>query len=95
MTLDTQVLLGALAIFGLRVFGVTISTVRMLIMIRGKRLWTVVLGFFESLVFAVAIGSVVTQLDNIWNLLAYCGGFAIGTYVGMLIEARRFQMLSS
>lgn len=88
MTLDTQILLGALAIFGLRIFGVAISTVRMLIMVQGRRFWSSALGFLESLVFAVAIGSVVTQLDNLWNMLAYCGGFAVGTYVGMLLEAR-------
>jgi len=88
VTLDTQILLGALVIFGLRIFGVAISTVRMLIMIQGRRLWTVLLGFLESLVFAVAIGSVVTQLGNLWNMLAYCGGFAVGIYVGMLLEAR-------
>jgi uncharacterized protein YebE (UPF0316 family) len=88
LTLDAQILLGALAIFGLRIFGVAISTVRMLIMVQGRRLWTVALGFLESLVFAVAIGSVVTQLDNLWNMLAYCGGFAIGTYIGMMLETR-------
>ena len=85
---ELEILLGVLAIFALRIFGVAISTLRMLIMIQGRRLWSVVMGFFESLVFAVAIGSVVTQLDNVWNLMAYCGGFAVGTYVGMLLEAR-------
>ena len=88
MTLDTQILLGALAIFGLRIFGVAISTVRMLIMVQGRRLFSSALGFLESLVFAVAIGSVVTQLDNLWNMLAYCVGFAVGTYVGMMLETR-------
>jgi uncharacterized protein YebE (UPF0316 family) len=88
LTLDTQILLGALAIFGLRIFGVAISTVRMLIMVQGRRVWSSALGFLESLVFAVAIGSVVTQLDNVWNMLAYCGGFAVGTYVGMMLETR-------
>ncbi len=88
MTLDTQILLGALGIFILRLIGVSISTVRMLILVQGRRILSSVMGFFESLVFAVAIGSVVTQLDNTWNLMAYCGGFAVGTFIGMVIESR-------
>lgn len=87
MTLDIQILLGALGIFSLRLIGVSISTVRMLILVQGRRMLSSVLGFFESLVFALAIGSVVTQLDNIWNLFAYCGGFAVGTYLGMIVES--------
>jgi uncharacterized protein YebE (UPF0316 family) len=27
-------------------------------------------------------------MDNIWNILGYCGGFAIGTVVGMSLEDR-------
>ncbi len=87
MALETQ-LLGALGIFALRILGVSISTVRMLITVRGRRLLSSFLGFFEALIFAVALGSVVSQLDNLWNLIAYCLGFAVGTYIGMLLEAR-------
>jgi uncharacterized protein YebE (UPF0316 family) len=83
---EGQVLLGALAIFGLRIFGIAISTVRMLIMVQGRRFWSSVLGFLEALVFAVAIGGVVNELDNFWNMLAYCGGFSVGTYLGMVLE---------
>lgn len=88
MDLDTTILLGALAIFALRVVAVTISTVRMLILVQGRRFLSTVMGFFESLLFAVALGGVVTQLDNVWNLMAYSLGFATGTYLGMVLEAR-------
>lgn len=81
-------ILGALGIFALRILGVSISTVRMLITVRGRRLLSSVLGFFEALIFAVALGSVVSQLNNLWNLTAYCLGFAVGTYIGMLLEER-------
>jgi uncharacterized protein YebE (UPF0316 family) len=86
MTLDGQVLLGALAIFALRILGVSVSTLRILITVQGRRLLSSVMGFFEALVFAVALGSVVTELGNLWNLTAYCLGFAVGTYVGMMLE---------
>lgn len=88
MALDAQILLGALGIFLLRIIGVSVSTVRVLITVQGRRFVSSVLGFFEALVFAVALGSVVSQLDNLWNLMAYCLGFAVGTYVGMWIEQK-------
>ncbi len=88
LTLELDLILGALAIFALRLVGVSISTVRMLMLVQGRRALSSALGFFESLVFALAIGSVVTQLDNVWNLIAYCAGFATGTYLGMMLESR-------
>ena len=47
--METDIIMGALLIFGLRVLGVTISTVRVLLMTRGRKLATAVLGFFEVL----------------------------------------------
>ena len=36
----------------------------------------------------MAIGKVVTNLSNWWNISAYVAGFAAGTWVGMALEAR-------
>ena len=33
-----------------------------------------------------ALSQVITHLDSIWNILAYGGGFATSTLVGMWIE---------
>jgi uncharacterized protein YebE (UPF0316 family) len=46
------------------------------------------LNFFTALVYIIAIGRVVTNLDNMWNILAYCSGMAVGTLVGMVWEQR-------
>ena len=78
----------ALAIFLLRVLGNAITTFRLIMLARGKELITAILGFFESLVFAVALGAVVTNLDSIINLIAYAGGYAVGSSVGMWMERR-------
>ncbi|MCA9973846.1 MAG: DUF2179 domain-containing protein [Anaerolineales bacterium] len=75
-------------IFLLRVIGVTISTVRVLVMMRGRKLASVVMGFFEVLVYVVAIGQVVNNLSNVWNILGYCLGFSAGTLVGMWLDER-------
>ncbi len=80
--------LEALLIFGLRVLGIAISTLSTLMTVQGRKFFAVGAGFFSSLVYVVAIGKVVTNLDNVWNIIAYAGGFAAGTLVGMLLEQR-------
>jgi len=81
-------LASAALIFSLRVVDVSIATVRMLAIIRGQRLVAWFLGFFQALVFVVAIRQVFANLDNIWNMIGYAAGFATGTVVGMWLEER-------
>jgi uncharacterized protein YebE (UPF0316 family) len=83
-----EILLAALLIFLLRVVGISLSTVRVLLTMRGRKMWSAVLGFFEVLVYVLALGQVVQNLSNVWNILAYCLGFSVGTVVGMWIEER-------
>jgi uncharacterized protein YebE (UPF0316 family) len=85
---SAQVLWAVLLILILRVIGVTLATIRVLIMMRGKKLPAASIGFFEVLVYALAIGQVVNDLSNVWNLFGYCLGFALGTLVGMWLEER-------
>ena len=83
-----EVMLWAFFIFFLRVANVALDTVRVLFVVRGERLLASIIGFIETLLFLVAIGKVVQDLTNIPNVLAYCGGFAVGTWVGIVIEGR-------
>jgi uncharacterized protein YebE (UPF0316 family) len=83
-----EIVLNVLFIFILRVLGVSLSTVRLLLMTRGRRLLSAVFGFFQTLVYAVAIGKVVQDLNNIPNLMSYCLGFSVGTLLGMWLEER-------
>ncbi|MDX2160921.1 MAG: DUF5698 domain-containing protein [bacterium] len=86
--MTTEALITAGIIFVLRVVNNAVGTVRLVTLARGQRWITAVLGFFEALVFAVTISGVVTDLSNILNLVAYCGGFSVGAWVGMIVEAR-------
>jgi len=83
-----NVFLEALLIFGLRVLGIAISTLSTLMTVQGRKFYAVAAGFFSSLVYVIAIGKVVTNLNNMWNILAYAGGFAGGTLVGMVLDQR-------
>lgn len=86
--LTLPVVQAALFIFVLRVIGVALSTVRVLVMMRGQKLLSMVMGFFEVLVYVIAIGQVVNNLENVWNILGYCLGFSAGTLIGMWLDER-------
>ena len=81
VTFTLEALAGAALIFGLRVFEMTLGTLRILYVMRGRKLFVWVLGFLQAGIFVVAIGSVVTNLDSIWNLIGYAAGFATGNVV--------------
>ncbi|MEL7644186.1 MAG: DUF5698 domain-containing protein, partial [bacterium] len=54
--------LAALVIFLLRVGDMALDTVRVLFVVRGKKKLAWVLGFFQSLIFVIAITSVLTDI---------------------------------
>jgi uncharacterized protein YebE (UPF0316 family) len=83
-----QAILGALLIFALRVGDMSLDTIRVLFVVRGKKTLAWILGFFQSLIFVIAISSVLSNLNNPLNILGYAAGFATGNVVGMLIEER-------
>jgi uncharacterized protein YebE (UPF0316 family) len=76
----------ALLIFLLRVTDVSMGTVRMIMIMRGMRRWAVLIGFVEVSIWVVAISRVIGNLDTVWNVIGYSGGFATGTLLGMWIE---------
>lgn len=86
--LSPQAWLIAGMIFILRVFDMTLDTMRVLVVMRGRKGAAWVLGFFQAAIFVMAISSVLKDLDNLLNVLGYAGGFATGNVVGMLIEER-------
>jgi uncharacterized protein YebE (UPF0316 family) len=87
-TLAIPAALLPLVIFGLRVADMTLDTLRVLLVIRGRKALAWTLGFVQSAIWVVAISSVLRHVDNLWNVVGYAGGFATGTVIGMLIEER-------
>jgi len=80
--------LDALFIFTCRVVDVSLGTIRLLLLVRGKRVQAALVGFFEVLVFIHALGRVVGHIDNPVKLLAYASGFASGCILGSLLEEK-------
>jgi uncharacterized protein YebE (UPF0316 family) len=75
-------------VFVLRTTDLTLSTVRMLAVVRGRRLAAWILGFAQALVFISAVAGVLSRLDDPWNWIAYAAGFGTGNVVGILLESR-------
>lgn len=88
MELTFPAILIALGIFALRVSDMTLDTIRVLFVFRNKRGLAWILGFCQSLIFVIAITSVLSNLENPINIVAYAAGFATGNVVGMTIESR-------
>ena len=80
--------LAALTIFALRVSDMSLDTLRVLFVMRGRKGTAWVLGFFQSIIYVIAISSVLSQLHNPLNLIGYGAGFATGNVIGMLVEER-------
>ena len=77
-----------LLIFFARICDVSISTIRIIYMLGGRRYTSTVLGFFEAFIWLMAIRQIFQHLDNWVCYIAYPAGFASGIFVGMLIEER-------
>ncbi len=85
--LFTYVLL-PLLIFVARIFDVSIGTLRIVFISRGKKFLAPILGFFEVLIWIIAVGKVMQDATNIYCYIGYASGFAMGNYIGMLIEEK-------
>lgn len=75
-------------IFLARICDVSISTLRIIFVLNSRKPVATILGFFESLIWLVAIGQIFQHINNPVTYIAYAGGFATGTLVGMLLEER-------
>ena len=75
-------------IFCARICDVSIGTMRIIFVSKGKKNIAPFLGFFEVLIWIIAISKIMANLNNYVNYIAYAAGFATGNFVGMLIEER-------
>jgi len=71
-----------------RVTDVTLDTIRTAAIVQGRRGFAAVLGFFEAVVYILAVAKVLLNMDHPVYALAYGLGFATGTYLGITIEQR-------
>jgi len=71
-----------------RVVDVSISTLKIILISRGDKVLAPILGFFEVLVWLMAVTRIFQNLDNWVCYIAYAFGFATGSYIGIRIEEK-------
>jgi uncharacterized protein YebE (UPF0316 family) len=83
----TWVVIPAL-IFCARIIDVTIGTARVIFVARGYKWLAAATGFFEVLIWLLAIGQIMKNLSNPICYIAYAGGFALGNYIGITLAEK-------
>jgi len=77
-----------LLIFLAQIANVCMETLRIVFLSKGMKYLAPVIAFFEIIIWLLAIVGVLNNLSNISYFLAYAFGFALGTYVGLVIEEK-------
>jgi uncharacterized protein YebE (UPF0316 family) len=77
-----------LLVFCARVIDVTLGTLRIIFISRGKKYIAPMLGFVEVFIWIAVVAQIVRGVNDLITYLAYAAGFAAGSFVGMYIEDR-------
>jgi uncharacterized protein YebE (UPF0316 family) len=85
--MNAQVIVTCLLIILARIGDVSLGTIRTLCVVNGRRGLAWGLGFFEVLIWVLAVSQVIRNLTHPAYALSYAFGFATGNYVGMMLES--------
>ena len=77
-----------LLIFFCRICDVSLGTIRVIFIAKGLKYIAPAIGFFEVIIWLLAIGQVMNNVTNAACYIAYGAGFAAGTLLGMTVEER-------
>jgi uncharacterized protein YebE (UPF0316 family) len=75
-------------IFAARIADVSIGTIRLIFISRGLKYLAPIVGFFEVIIWLMAIGQIMHNITNPVCFVAFAGGFAMGNFVGMCIAEK-------
>jgi len=77
-----------LLIFLARILDVSLGTVRIVFVSRGLKYLAPVVGFFEVIIWLLAIRVIMQNLNNAVCYIAYGAGFGMGNFIGIFIEKK-------
>ena len=70
-----------------KIVEISIQSLKTCMMVKGQRMKAAVLGFVECVVWGLAISTIIGTLgDDMFLLLFYCVGYAVGLFLGATIE---------
>jgi len=71
-----------------RMVDVSLGTLRIMFVSKGMKHVAPFLGFAEVIIWLLAIGQIMQNLGSVVNYVAYGLGFALGNYLGIIIEEK-------
>ena len=71
-----------------RIVDVSLGTLKIIFIAKGYKYLAPLLGFFEVLVWLLAITRIFQNLENWICYIAYAFGFALGSFIGIKIEEK-------
>jgi uncharacterized protein YebE (UPF0316 family) len=77
-----------LLIFLSRIADQSIGSMRLIFLSKGYKFIAPMLGFFEVIIWLIAVSQIMKHLDNVLCYIAYGAGFAMGNFIGMTLEER-------
>ncbi len=76
-----------LVIFLVKVFEVSLATLRIVLITKDERLKGAIIGFFEVIIWVLVVSAVLQNItEDPFKVVVYAFGFAVGNYVGSLLE---------
>lgn len=84
-----DILFLCIKIFLVRIFDVSLGTLRTMLVVKEKRLLAASIGFIEALIWFLIVKEALTVTNpSIYIALSYASGFSVGTYVGTYLAQR-------
>lgn len=72
-----------------KIMEITIQSLKTCMMVRGQRTKAATLAFVECSVWGLVVSTIIGTLgDNLFLLLFYCLGYAIGSFLGATLEGK-------
>lgn len=92
----TTIILFSIKIFFIRMIDVSLGTLRMVVTVKGKTLLASTIGFFEAAIwFLIVKEAINTDINSLFIVAGYAGGFACGTYIGGILSKKLIKGSSS
>lgn len=72
-----------------KIVEISIQSLKTCMMVKGQRVKAAALGFLECAIWGLVISTIIGTLgDNLFLLLFYCLGYAVGLFLGSTIEGK-------
>lgn len=88
MAIEINYIILPILIFLARIIDVSLGTIRIIFISKGFKILSALVGFFEVIVWLLAINQILSDFTNIWIMVAYAAGFATGNYIGIILEEK-------